>query len=80
MEGIDRKADHWPITIAGTTTSKNNVDVSKTNVEMLSSFNWIWSEDGSSAIAVPGEPWEAQSYQGHPAEIEAPNPVPMLTI
>ncbi len=33
---------------------------------MLPSFYWIWSEDGSSAIAVPGEPWEAQSYQGHP--------------
>ena len=39
IEGIDRKAGYWPITISGTTVSENNVDVSKTNVEMLSSFN-----------------------------------------
>ena len=78
MEGINRKAGHWPITISETSTSKINVNVSKINVEMLSSFNWIWSEDGSSAIAVPSEAWEAQSYQGHPPRWELQIPSPRL--
>ena len=50
----------------------------KSNVEMLSSFNCIWSEDGSSAIAVPSEPWEAQSYQGRPPRWELQIPPPRL--
>ena len=78
IKGIDRKAGYWPITISGTTVSENNVDVSKTNVEMLSLFDWIWSEDGSSATAVPSEPWEAQSYRGHPLRWELQIPFPRL--
>ena len=50
----------------------------KSNVEMVSSFNWIWSEGGSSAIAVPSDPWEAQSYQGHPPRWELQIPSPHL--
>ena len=50
----------------------------KSNVEMLSSFNWIWSEDGSSVIAVPSDPWEAQSYLGRPPRWELQIPSPRL--
>ncbi len=57
MDGVDRKPRWQQITMPVATASEH-VDVSKTNVEMLSSYNWIRSKDGVSAIAVPGEPCE----------------------
>ncbi|KAF2181062.1 hypothetical protein K469DRAFT_713934 [Zopfia rhizophila CBS 207.26] len=54
MDGIDTSAPRRLIALSAAEPSGGVV--SKSNIELLSSFNWIESRDGVPAIAVPGHP------------------------